>query len=630
MEDKSISAVRSLFAEGLALHQAGRLADAEKIYSEVVSLQPDHFDGLHMRGVIFLQCANYTKAVRHIDLALSWNPEDVFALNNRGSALTGMKQFPEALTSYDRALAACPDFPEALSNRGNVLKWLRRFEEALASCDSALAVRPDYAEALSNRGKALTELGRFEEALASFNRALAISVDYTEALYHRGGTLKELKRYDGALASYDRALALRPEYSEALYDRGVTLNELKRYEEALESYNRALAVRPNNARILNSRGNVMLRLSRFEDALACFDHALAVRPNYHQALSNRGFALYELRCFFEALASYDRALAVRPNYDHALSNEALCRLLLGDFDRGWKKYESRWAYEPNPRRRNFVQSMWTGEKIAGKTFLLHAEQGLGDTIQFCRYAPLVAERGARVILRVQAVLRDLMSTLPGVVQISCKGEPIPSFDLHCALLSLPLAFLTKLDTIPSAVPYLHVPSQAVVDWDARLGRRGRPRIGLVWSGSPSNKSDHKRSMRLTSLLSLLDIDASFVSLQYNVRPEDLDVLKIRRDLYHFGDELKGFSEPAALISKLDLVISVDTSVGHLAGALAKPVWVMLPFLPDWRWLLDREDSPWYPTARLFRQDKSRAWDNVIERVRAALYDFVRHSLQASP
>jgi len=250
----------------------------------------------------------------------------------------------------------------------------------------------------------------------------------------------------------------------------------------------------------------------------------------------------------------------------------------------------------------------------------------GDTIQFCRYVPLIAARGARVVLEVLTPLAELMTTLTGTSQIVCRNDPLPDFDIHCPLLSLPLAFGTRLETIPSAVPYLRASSQGAMTWDTRLGPKRRPRIGLAWSGERLHPGDLNRSIPLSALLSLLDIDATFVSLQKVVRAEDAMVLKTRGDLRHFGDALKNFSDTAALISNLDLVISIDTSVAHLAGALAKPVWVLLPFIPDWRWLHDRADSPWYPTARLFRQDNTRAWDNVIVRVHAALGEFVQSHL----
>jgi tetratricopeptide (TPR) repeat protein len=378
--------------------------------------------------------------------------------------------------------------------------------------------------------------------------------------------------------------------------------------------------------VLHLLAIVQSSLGKKHTALASYDRALKLRPDFAVVLLNRGRTLHDLKRFDEALASYDRALKLRPDFAEAHFNEALCRLLIADFDRGWEKHESRWGIERlRTAKRNFVQPLWTkGDDVRGKTILLHAEHGFGDAIQFCRYVPLVVERGARVILEVHRPLRELMTTLTSAAQIVSRGDPLPDFDMHCPLLSLPLAFGTRLETIPCPTLYLRASPQALVNWDARLAsRKHRARIGLAWSGRPGHLNDHNRSIRLSCLLSLLDINATFVSLQRDVRPEDATVLRNQGDLLHFGDELETFADTAALISTLDLVVSVDTSVAHLAGALAKPVWLMLPFIADWRWLLDREDSPWYPTVRLFRQDETRAWDSVIARVRSALYDFVR-------
>ena len=621
-----LSNVVSLFAEGLALHQAGRLGDAEEIYNKILAIQPDHFDSLHLLGVIFSQRGNHAEAVRQIDFALKTNPNDCLALNNRGVALKELKRFEEALASYDRALTVRPDFAEALSNRGVALYELKRFEEALASYDLALAVRPEYAEALSNRGNALKELKRFEEALASYDRALTLRPDYAETLCNRGLTLLELERFEEALASCDRALTLRPDYPEALSNRGNALRQLKRFEEALASYDRALALRPDYAGALSNRGLILHELKRFDESMASYDRALSVRPDHVEALLNRGNALSELRRFGEALASYDRALTLRPDYAEAHLNEALTRLLVGEFEDGWEKHEWRWETKQHrSARRGFTQPLWTGrENIADKAVLLHAEQGLGDTIQFCRYVPLVAERAARVILEVQRPLHELMSTLCGATQILSRGDPLPDFDMHCPLLSLPLAFGTRFESIPSTTPYLHTPTHTLRHWTTRLGSPDRPRVGICWAGSPNFKGDLSRSIGLSPMLPLLaNTDVQFFGLQKDLRAGDTEILRRNPQITHLGDEIETFSDTAAVISSMDLVISSDTSVVHLAGALGKPIWILLQCVPDWRWLLDREDSPWYPTARLFRQDETRDWDSVIARVRAALHDFVR-------
>ena len=649
----------SLLTEALALHQGGRLDEAERIYDRILAAQPGHFDCLHLLGLILHQRGKHADAVRQIDLALRKNPDNCLALNNRGIALNELGRFDEALASYERALAVRPDYAEALCNRGVALHRLRRFEDALASYDRALATRPDYVETLSNRGNTLKELKRFEEALASYARALAVRPAYADALLNRGNTLKELKRFEEALASYDRVLAVRPDhaqahsnranvlhelgrfeaalascdralaarpaFTEAHANRGNALHALDRFDEALASYERALALRPDYAQAHYNRGNTLHALDRFEEALASYDRALALKPDYAEAHANRGIALHALKRFDAALASYERALAARPGYAEAHYSEALCRLLTGDLEGGWRKHEWRWKTgQLGNSQRHFPQPLWTGaEALAGKTILLHAEQGFGDTIQFCRYAPLVAQRAARVVLEVQKPLHELTRTLPGVAQTVSKGDSLPGFDVHCPLLSLPLAFDTRLATIPSPTPYLFPSPPAVANWSERLGPGRRPRIGLAWSGRPTHRNDRNRSIALGALLPLLDGSAAtFVSVQREVRAEDEALLQRRSDVVHFGHELKDFSDTAALISNLDLVICVDTSVEHLAGALAKPVWILLPFIPDWRWLLDREDSPWYGTARLFRQDDARGWGNVIARVRAALHDFV--------
>jgi tetratricopeptide (TPR) repeat protein len=607
----------------VSAYNVGKLVEAEQLCQKIVIAQQDFFDAFHLLALVQSQLGKREMALGSFDRALTLRPNHAEALSNRGVTLRELSRFEEALASYDQALTVRPDHAEALSNRGLTLHELKRFAEALVSYDRALDVRPDYAIALFNRGLTLHELKRFAEALASFDSALRVQPDHAEALCNRGLTLHELKRFEEALASYERALIVRPDYAEALSNRGMTLRELNRLEDAVESYDRALALRPEFAKALSNRGNALHELNRFEEALASFDRALRIDPEYAEAFSNRGVTLHSLIRFQEALSNFDRALKFRPDHADTHYNEALCRLLIGDFDRGWEKSEWRWETgHTSDKKRNFVQPLWLGSSdIAGKTVLLHGEQGFGDMIQFSRYVPLVAERAGRVILEISEPLRELMGTLSGAAQIISKGDPLPHFDLHCPLLSLPLAFTTGLKTIPSALPYLRASPQALLRWDARLGLRRCPRIGLVWSGRPTHKNDRNRSVKLRALLPLLDIDAVFVSLQHDLRADDAATLKDQKNIIHFGDELRDFSDTAALISNLDLVISVDTSVAHLAGALSKPVWVLLPFIPDWRWLLDRDDSPWYPTARLFRQGNNRVWDDAIVRVRDALRDF---------
>jgi tetratricopeptide (TPR) repeat protein len=657
---ESVLKISSWLVEAFTSHQAGRLAEAEGLYRKILAAQPDHSDSLHLLSVISLQRGDYAGALDQIDRALDINPGNGLIWNQRGLALHRLKRFAEALASYDRAVALWPDHAEALCNRGATLYELKRFDAALASYDRAVAVRPHYAEAFCYRGAALLQLKRLEEALASYDSALAIQPAYTDALSNRGDVLVELKRFDEALASYDHAFAIAPDDAARLCNRGVALYQLKRAEEAVASYDRALALGLDSAELHYNRGNALLvlkqfdealasfertivrwpdyawahcnrgvalhALARFEDALAAHERAVALAPDSAIAHSNYGLALHHMKRFEEAAASYARALALEPDLADAHYNEAYYRLLTGDLPLGWEKLEWRGQVEPlkSGNKRSFAQPQWAGsQEIAGKTVLLHSADGFGDAIQFCRYAPLVAARGARVILEVLWPQQELMRTLAGVTQVMAQGEPLPDFDLHCMLLSLPRAFGTSLETIPAQTPYLHAVAAAADSWNARLGPRNRPRIGIAWSGNPIHHNDRSRSIGLGAFLpGLAGIDAAFISLHREIRDTDAALLQERSDILHFGEELKDYADTAALISNLDLVVSVDTSVAHLAGALAKPVWVLLPFMPDWRWLLDREDNPWYPTARLFRQDATRSWDSVIPRVRAALQDYV--------
>jgi tetratricopeptide (TPR) repeat protein len=555
-------------------------------------------------------------------------------------ALTLAEAVKRAIAAYERGqledaerlanaiLRAKADDFDALHLSALIKARRRQFQEALAGYDRALAVRPQHCEALYNRGNALLKLKRFAEALASYDRALVVRPDHAEALNNRGNALQELERHEEALASYDRALAARPDYAEALGNRGVTLQKLGRSAEALASQDRALALRPDYVEAHNNRGNALQALGRFDAALASYDLALAARPDYAEAHNNRGNALKRLKRFDEALASYDRAVAARPDYAEAHVNKSLVLLLTGNLETGWREFEWRWQKEEfKPLRRDFRQPVWCGQDgIEGKAILLHCEQGFGDTIQFCRYVPMLAARGAHVLLEAPAPLQRLMGGLAGVAGIIPQGDKLPHFDLHGPLLSLPLAFGTGLRSIPANAPYLAVPAQDPPRWDGALGSRNRPRIGLAWSGSAA---DPNRSIRLQALLQLLDGGARFVSLQKELSPDDAAILRDRSDLLHFGDELKDFADTAAVISNLDLVVSIDTSVAHLAGALAKPVWVLLPFVPDWRWLLDREDSPWYPSARLFRQNAPGDWSGVISRVAAALAKLTEGGLKVN-
>jgi tetratricopeptide (TPR) repeat protein len=495
-----------------------------------------------------------------------------------------------------------------------------------------LAGSPRRAEALNKHGAALRRLGRLEEALAAYDEALAIEADCVEALNNRGIALWHLRRLEEALASYDRALALRPEYAAAWNNRGYALHSLGRLDEALASYDRALAIRPDYADAWSNRGYTLYHLASgcVEEALANYDRALAIKPDCVEALNNRGNALRELGRVEEALASYSAAIAIKPDYANAHWNEALTRLSAGDFARGWEKYEWRWRLDQlRDHQRDFHAPLWVGrQELSGKTILLHAEQGFGDTLQFCRYAPAIAAMGASVVLEVQAPLKSLLRSLPGVEQVVGQGEPLPPLDFHCPLMSLPLAFGTELGTIPAHSPYLRANPFHTAARRERLAKFDGAKIGLVWAGSAwahipaASWMDRRRSMRLQQMRELGTIDhITLVSLQKGEPAGQAQDPPEGMALVDWTEELRGFADTAALVEALDLVITVDTSVAHLAGALGKPVWVLNRHDRCWRWLRDREDTPWYPSMRLFTQPSPSDWGTVIRRVAAELRIF---------
>jgi tetratricopeptide (TPR) repeat protein len=580
-----------LVRKAWAAHQEGRLAKAERLYKAVLEELPSQFNALHLLGVLKWQRGQHAEALRFIAAALKTNSRSA----------------------------------EALSDYGLVLHDLDRHDEALASYEQAIAINPMFAEIFNNRGNALRALDRPEDALESFERALIIKPGYLEALYNRGSVLRTLNRLQEALETFDRVLAAVPNHFQTLNNRGNVLLNLDRPEEALASYERALAIMPSHPEILNNRGHAFMRLNRLEEALDSFEAAANTQPDHLDAINSRGAALIGLNRIEQAISALDEAAAVDPNYSEARWNQGLARLAKGDFRNGWKDYEWRWEQKQfGAERRSFSQPQWLGDQpVEGKTILLHAEQGSGDTLQFVRYAPLLAQRGAKIILEVQRSLVGLLSRMPGIKTVVARGDMLPPFDLHSPLLSLPLAFGTELETIPKNVPYVTPPADRVEFWRARLGPSDKVRVGLAWAGNPSHSNDRNRSIALKTLSPILSGPVEYVSLQQELREGDAELIASHPQLKDCGRDLRDFSDTAAIMSLLDLVITVDTSVAHLAGAMGRPVWILLPFAPDFRWMLDREDSPWYPTARLFRQPKIEDWENVVSRLQTELGKLVQ-------
>ncbi len=599
----------NLLAAAYQAHKDGREDDAEALYLRVLQGPPsDQGHAAQMLGLLYV---------------------------HHGDRLHMLGRSAEAVEHYDKALELNPR-ADIYSNRGVALEALGRLDDALDSFNQAVAYRSDYAPAVFNRGGVLGALGRWAEALADYDRAVALRPDGAASYWNnRGLALGELSRWAEAAESFIKALALDPAFADAHANLSVAQRRLGRFDVALDSADRALAVQPDHPPALTTRGLALAALGRFEAALESHERALALRPGYLQALNNAGVALDALGRTDEALVRFDAALALDPGFAEAEFNSGLALLRAGRWLEGWRRHEARWRRKGEPGPTYPDATLWLGpandQALEGRTILLHAEQGLGDTLQFCRYASAVKALGARVILEAQPPLKTLLSGLAGVDEVIGIGEPVPPFDRHTPLLSLPLA-LSKPpppahsrdsgDEVFPSPPYLVADLARQAIWRAHLPPSGGCRIGLVWAGSAAHGADRHRSLPVHALAPLItaarNVGAQIVSLQKEVRAADIAWLAQAPDLLRVEEQLTDFAETAALIATCDLVISVDTSVAHLAGALGRPLWLLLPKPCDWRWMSDREDTPWYPRARLFRQTRPGDWAEVLDRTAQAL------------
>ena len=539
----------------------------------------------------------------------------------RGIALLEGGDLVQAQAIFEAVLVAVPKYFDALHLSGIIAAQSGDYVRAHKWFLRALEVNPKSAQAHGNCGVALYELGQFPEALAHYDAAIRIAPDFAQAHCNRGNALRQLQKVNDAIASYNQAIALQPQYAAAFYNRGVALQEAEQLFAAIESYCQASALEPHNAQTHFNLGDAYHACMQLEPALSCYDKAITLVPSYADAYNNRGLVLRDLGRLDEAVISFSQAIAQDPRHADAHLNMGLTFLLNGDFQSGWELYEWRWkAKGTNLAIPNFEQKMWMGHSsLENKTILIHGEQGLGDVLQFCRYLPQLKNRGAGVLLAVHHSLRALLETLDGVDAFINKGEALPPFDFHCPLLSLPLALQTDLDSIPKSPAYLRADPNKVSEWAMRLGVKTKPRIGVVWSSTSKFKGDAQRSMTFSQFQQALPpSDLQYICLQKEIKESDAGSFSERQDVAFFGDQLHDFSDTAALVDNLDLIISTCTSVPHLSGAMGKPTWVLLGHVPDWRWMLHRDDSPWYPSVKLYRQDASWQWDAVVDRVRQDL------------
>jgi tetratricopeptide (TPR) repeat protein len=526
----------------------------------------------------------------------------------------------EAEKLYTRALKVAPDNFDALHLLGLIKAQSGQMGEAYRLMSAALKINPNVPDVLINFANVLHGLKRDDDALACIDKALALRPGDPDALLYRGNALNALDRPNEALGCFEAVLAHNPGHRDALLNRGVARAALGHFEQALADFAAVLARAPRDAEALYNRGTALIELRRHADALDALDHALHSSPQHLRAWNNRGRALQALNRHEEAVASFDKALAVDRGYGDAHFNAAMSLLTCGNLQRGFAEYEWRWKRTGmTDARRGYRGRLWLGEfPIDRRTILLSAEQGLGDTIQFVRYAPALARMGAHVILEVQPELKGLLSAVDGVTSCHARGDTLPAYDLYCPLGSLPLAMNTELSTIPADIPYLHAGEQAIAKWRSTIEALPGKRVALAWAGHARHANDRNRSIDLQLLESLIACEGvSFFSIQRELRGNDAATLA-RLGIRDFGPQLADMTDTAAILALADLLISVDTSVVHLAGAMGREAWVMLPFTPDWRWTLANEHSPWYPTVQLFRQREPGDWPGVIASVRHAL------------
>jgi tetratricopeptide (TPR) repeat protein len=589
---------------GIACRALGEPAEAEVCYREALRLRPDYPEALNNLGNALLGLGRAAEAVPLYQRVLTLRSDDVSARNNLGAALRRLGRAEESLAHYAEALRLDPAYADAWSNRGDALLALGKADEAIAPCQQALRLQPGHAAAHNCLGAALTKLGRTDEAVVAIRRALDLWPEFAGAHTNLGSALLAQMEPAAAEACYREALRLEPAEAESHYNLGVALAARQLPAEAETCYRQALQLRPDYPVALNNLGNALMEQNRPTEALECYERALRRRPDQPEGDNALG-----------------EAAEVGADYAEAHKGRAMTWLLLGDYERGWTEYEWRWR-TGEMRLPSFAQPLWDGSPPEGQIVLLWAEQGLGDTMQFIRYAPLVRQRGGRVVVACRKPLLRLLAGRAGIDQLVDQEGELPAFDVYAPLMSLPRLLGTTLATVPAAVPYLHSDPGLVERWRAELGAARGLRVGIGWQGNPRHGADRRRSMSLAFFRPLAEVPGvRLYSLQKGPGAEQLrspDGPFPAEDLGARLDEEAGFVDTAAVMKCLDLVIVSDTSLAHLAGALGVPVWVALSCPPEWRWLLDRSDSPWYPTARLFRQPRPGAWVEVFEEMAAEL------------
>lgn len=597
----------------LIADQQGRLADSIAFYEQLLAVNPESAEVHSNFGAVLCRAGRVPEAIAQQQQALALKPDSADSHYNLGVVLFEAGQLEAAIEHYRRAIALRPGYANAHNNLGIALSGLGKVDEAIPHYLQAVALEPNHANAHNNLAVAFSNRGQIDDAIAHYQQALAANPNYVSAHNNLGTLFQQRGNFDEAEKCYRRAIALKPDYASAYDNLGTVLQEKGNVDAAIEHYQRAIALKPDAANAYNNLGSALKEKGRYEAAIASCQQAIRLDPDHADAHSNYGSVLVDRGDCQEAIAHFEHAIRIRPQHANAHLNLGIVLLMLGDFPRGFPEYHWRWQTRQCPDLR-YPQALWDGANFAGKTVLLTAEQGFGDNIQFARYAPLVAQRGGTVVLACPRPLVRLMQSLPGIERCVDRDRVNVQTHFHVPLLDLPMILGTTVDTIPAEVPYLQAVPEAVP-----IPASDSFKVGIVWASNPANSTSSRRSCGLSHFLSLLQIpNLTLYSLQKEPSEADAAVLAAHPNIHDLRHQIQDFADTAAAIAQLDLVISVDTAVAHLAGALGKPVWTLLPKVPDWRWMLDRTDTPWYPTMRLFRQATAGDWDTVFLDVITAL------------
>jgi tetratricopeptide (TPR) repeat protein len=610
---------KPLLNKAIARHQAGEFEAALVLYKEIIASHPKVSDAHHLLGVVYLQTQQFVKAIASIQKAIHLNNRNAIYFSNLGIAQLDSGRQQEAVQSFSKALALNPSFAQASFNLGNAYADLHQYALAIEQYERAIALDNTAFAYHLNLANTYRELGDYSLAVNSYEKALELNQADLVGWLNKGLCLQRMQAPLQAIDCFQKVIKLDPNHWESHWTLGRLHINLSQWHEAIDHLTQAANGMSNKAELWHDLGIALDKVAISSQAVIAFEQALALNPNFEQAHNNLGSVRHGLQQYPEALHHFEQALKVKSDYKAAHVNKAFTLLLNGHLTEGFQSYEHRNLLgEFQPLWLPADKPAWTGQHdIKGQKLLVYAEQGFGDTIQFARYLPLLKGLAPHMRLAVQKSLIPVFEGLDCLSQVVDLNADFNDFDCHVSLLSLPHILGTVMATIPQKPAPLHVAEAVALKWKSILGTKTKPRVGLVWSGSATHTNDANRSLPLQHMLAHLPAGLDYIALQKEVRQSDREDLRSSK-IRHFETDIQDFQDTAAICQQLDLVISVDTSVAHLSASLQCPTWVLLPLVPDWRWFLDREDSPWYPSVRLFRQDRAGDWDQVMQSIHIAL------------